>query len=377
MHVGLDAHKKNTVGYVVYPDGKREGPFVVPTTRQALEHLAKKMSKGKMLVEASTSGKAVVRCLRGCGIDATLVHPNALMLTLRRNKNDKEDALHLALVGQIGAATEAYLPTEYEDHLRCLTRRRYDIVKRMTSLKNQAHAVLARNLVKQPPGKLPRESTRRRWERAEGLPEKERSVLRGLLREMAFLNGEHEELTLQLYTETKKDPIIARLMTLPGMDVQNAATIRGEYGDFTRFHSGKHAASYAGITPPNWQSGDKEMHGRITKRGSPFLRHALVEIAHHLRRYPGAAKRAYTKLQTRIGVRKALVATARRIATILWAMVTKERDYADQDAKLTELKSWRHRHVNRLLETDRRDEALQILNSHDPRRDRERGRWSA
>ena len=375
MHVGLDAHKKKTVGFVVHHDGSREGPFVMQTTREGLERFAKKHPDGKVLVEASTSGKAVVRFLREQGLDATLVHPDALLLTLRRHKNDEEDAMHLALVAQLGAAKASYLPTPYEEALRCLTRRRYDLVTRITALRNEAHAVLARNLVPAPMGKMTTESTRRRWERIEGLPEAEQFILRGILREMNALIAERDNIRLELYALTKNDETIRRLLTLPGMDVVNAATVRGEYGDLSRFASGKKAASYAGLTPPNWQSGEKELHGRITKKGSPFLRHALVETAHQIRRYPGPLKTSFARLQARIGVRKALVALARRLATIVWSMTTKEKDYAHPDNELTHVKQWRLDAIARLLDQDRRDEALKILNSHDLKREIARGRW--
>lgn len=198
MHVGLDAHKKNTVGFVVHADGKREGPFVLPTTRESIAKIATDWKGGEVLVEASTTGKGVVRLLRELGVHAKLVHPNALMMTLRRAKNDEADALHLAVVGQVGAAHEAYLATPYEDALRGLTRRRYDVKNRMTTL-NCAHAVLARNLVQAPPGRLARESARRRWASAPGLPDNERYILQGMLREIAYLENEHNELKLRIH----------------------------------------------------------------------------------------------------------------------------------------------------------------------------------
>lgn len=304
MHIGLDAHKKQTVGFVVHADGKREGPFVLPTTRENVAKLAPTWRGGEVLVEASTTGKGVVRLLRELGIRAKMVHPNALMMTLRRKKNDEEDALHLAVVGQVGAAHEAYLATPYEDHLRGLTRRRYDVKNRMTTLNCQAHALLARNLVQPPPGRISRESGRRRWASVLGLPDHERYILQGILREVAYLEKEHDELRLRIHETTKDDEIVELLLTIPGIDVVNAATIRGEYGDMTRFPTGKHAASYAGIVPPNWQSGDKELHGRITKKGSAYLRHALVEAAHQIARYDTPLKKFLTRLQGRVGRRR-------------------------------------------------------------------------
>lgn len=152
----------------------------------------------------------------------------------------------------------------------------------------------------------------------------------------------------------------------------NAATIRGEYGDMTRFPSGKHAASYAGIVPPNWQSGDKELHGRITKKGSAYLRHALVEAAHQVKRYDSPLKRFLTRLQGRVGKKKAITATARKLATLVWAMITRGNPFADEVERLTGLKRWRRDNIRTLLEKGDRSEATRVMNSHNAKRDYER-----
>lgn len=321
------------------------------------------------MVEASTSGKGVVRLLREENVDAILVHPDALMLTLRKNKNDQADAVHLAVVGQVGAAHEAYLPTSYEDALRTLTRKRYDLTERRTSLICQAHAVLARNLVKPPTDSPSSKLARKKWLEVE-LPASERIVLSSTLREMEFVENEISEIKLEVQRATRDDQIIRRLLTIPGMDVANAATLRGEFGDMTRFPSGKHAASYAGIVPPNWQSGEKEMHGHITKKGSPYLRHALIETVHQTTRYDSKLRNWYLQLEERIGTRKAMVAAARKLCHIAWAMTTKGTSYESEDKDLTDVKHWRHNRINELLDDGEEDRAKRLLNTHDARRAR-------
>jgi hypothetical protein len=161
------------------------------------------------------------------------------------------------------------------------------------------------------------------------------------------------------------------------MNVVNAATIRGEFGDMKRFPSGKEAASYAGIVPPNYQSGEKETHGHVTNKGSPYLRHALVETVHQTRRYPSQLRDWFVRLEAKIGTRKALVATGRKLAHVVWAMTTKETNYKDEDPSLTDLKTWRHDRINELVETGERDEAKRLLRSHHARQDMARHRRAA
>ncbi|MGQ0536786.1 MAG: IS110 family transposase [Methanobacteriota archaeon] len=375
MHVGLDAHKKQSVGFVVFPDGKREGPFRFGTTKENLAIMAKRWTCGRVLVEASTTGKGVVRFLRGLGVEAVLVHPDALMMTLRKKKTDEEDAQHIALVGQIGAAHEAYVPTEYEETLRTLGRRRRDMTLRLTELQVKAKAALQRNLVEAPAGRLTSEPCRRRWERLEEIPAAEKVALGGILREIAFLVGEVEAIKLEILKATDGDERIRRLLSIPGVDVMNAAMFLGEFGEMTRFPTPKHAASYAGLTPARWQSAETVIPGRITKRGSPHLRHALLEAAHQATRYPGPVQATYRRLRGRIGTNKTLVACARKLSHVVWAMLTKGVDYATANEDLTDLKRWRHRTISGLIAAGDITNARGLLNHHDPRK--ARARWRA
>lgn len=372
MHVGLDAHKKTTTAFVVREDGKREGPFTLKTTRDGLERLAKKIGTGRMYVEASTTGKAVVRTLRELNVDAVLVNPDALLIALKRTKTDNSDAEHIAMAARMGAIKECYLPTEYEESLRCLTRRRSDIVGRLTALKKNAYAVLARNLVEPPTATLKTETSRRRWERAEGLPASERTILSGIMRETSFLQDELDAITLQIAQATSKDEDVRRLLTIPGVSIVTAAIFRAEYGEMSRFPSGKHAASYAGITPRNWQSGETQTSGSITRKGSPYLRAALVEAAHSVLRFPGEIKKKYAKHAKRLGGKKAIVAAGRRLATVVWAMLTKKRDYNAARTSLTDSKIWKHQTVALLLDTSQDEDARKLLNTHDIRKEARR-----
>jgi transposase len=75
-----------------------------------------------------------------------------------------------------------------------------------------------------------------------------------------------------------------RLETIPGVGPIVAATIVAVFSDVTRFPSAKHAATYAGLVPATYHSGDREAYGAITKRGADEVRAMLCEAAHHASR---------------------------------------------------------------------------------------------
>ena len=99
-----------------------------------------------------------------------------------------------------------------------------------------------------------------------------------------------------------------------------------------RFADAKHAASYAGLVPATYHSGDREAYGRITKRGSGELRAMLCEAAHHASRPTHPLHPYFAILCAKRGYKMATIAVAHRLARITFAML---RDGTDFDvAKL-------------------------------------------
>ena len=66
-------------------------------------------------------------------------------------------------------------------------------------------------------------------------------------------------------------------MTIPGISFYSALMIKSEIGDILRFANANKLCSYAGLIPSTYASADKVRHGRITKRGSKWLRKTLVD----------------------------------------------------------------------------------------------------
>ena len=83
------------------------------------------------------------------------------------------------------------------------------------------------------------------------------------------------------------------------------------------------------MNPSVRQSGDgPAYHGRITKRGRSNARHLLVEAAWQAVRAPGPLKAFYERVRARRGNHIAAVAVARKLAILVWHMLTKQEDYA-------------------------------------------------
>ena len=120
-----------------------------------------------------------------------------------------------------------------------------------------------------------------------------------------------------------------RLMTLSGVHVTVAMGLLAAIGDITRFASPEKLVSYLGLNPSVRQSGNRPaQHGQISKQGRSHARAMLVKAAWAAARAPGPLRAFFLRIQARRGKQVAAVATARKLAVLVWHLLTKEEDYA-------------------------------------------------
>lgn len=163
-----------------------------------------------------------------------------------------------------------------------------------TRIKNQVHAVLARNLCPTPPVSDLFGKKGRHWLSCQDLPADEAASVAALLRQLDFHAGELALVDRELAIEALSDPVVARLMTIPGIDAIAGISIVAAVGDFTRFSDPDKLVSYLGLNPRVRQSGNSApVHGRIAKTGRAHTRGVLVEAAWSAVRAPGPLRAFY------------------------------------------------------------------------------------
>ena len=114
----------------------------------------------------------------------------------------------------------------------------------------------------------------------------------------------------------------------PGVDMVVASGVAAAIGDVRRFPDPTKLVSYLGLNPNVRQSGEgPAYHGRITKQGRSQARGMLVEAAWAVARPPGPLRAFFQRIASRRGKHVAAVATARKLAMIIWHMLTKSTYY--------------------------------------------------
>jgi transposase len=124
------------------------------------------------------------------------------------------------------------------------------------------------------------------------------------------------------------EAMLQRLETIVGIKRRLAEVILAEIGmQMSRFPSARHLASWAGMCPGNHESAGKRSSGR-TRKGSPWLRTALVEAAHAASRSKGTYLSAqYHRLAVRRGAKKAAVALGHTLLVIIYHVLSEDTDY--------------------------------------------------
>ena len=168
-----------------------------------------------------------------------------------------------------------------------------------------------------------------RWLANRTLPADEWRSVDALVRQLDFHGDELAEVERDIAIEAIDDPVVARLMTVPGIDVTVAIAIVAAVGDFSRFDDPDRLVSYLGLNPRVRQSGNgPAVHGRITKAGPAQARGMLVEAAFSASRAPGPLRAFYRRVKERRGFQVATVAIARKMTVLCWHLVTRGEDYA-------------------------------------------------
>ena len=135
------------------------------------------------------------------------------------------------------------------------------------------------------------------------------------------------------------DPRALRLMTIPGVSSVVSSTVLASIGDISRFPTPEKLSSYFGLTPKIRQSGDRPArHGRISKQGNTAARKMLVEAAWSAKTAAGPLRAFFVRVHKKRGAQAAAVATARKLAVMIWHVLASESEYAFARPAFTAMK---------------------------------------
>jgi len=327
-YFGLDVHKSYCEGAELLPDNTIRR-FRFPNERKEWKRFAKELDGNcKVALEATGNAAMIYDILTRRGAQVAVVNPiRTRAIAEARIKTDKVDAEILVRLLAADFVCTCWIGSREERELRTLLRHRAALKKQVVGVKNRIHAVLARHAITVPVSDLFGVRGRQFLQELTELPEAEKIVLASNLKVLEALEAEIAAVEKELSSRAISLPGVEILLGIPGIDVLAALTILAEIGDIKRFASAKKLASFSGLVPSVHQSGKTRYTGHITKAGRSMLRWILIQVAQKAVGQPGALRDFYLRLKKRKGHKIAIVAAARKLLTIIWAMLTKNTEY--------------------------------------------------
>jgi transposase len=328
IKLGIDVHQHCYV--VVMQNGhatpKPPQRFVPPAF---LHWVAKLRSQGHevhAVYEACGFGFGLYRELTKLGVQCVVCCPQKLDEGNKRVKTDGLDARALCLKlerwvqGNKDALAVVRVPGEEEERIRTIHRQREQLIKARKQLEAQGRSLMVNfGIEAASHWWKPRLFARLKKELPAWLIER----LEVSQPVIALLDEQIKTLTAQLQGS-------ASTAVPKGMGALTSVVIEREIGDWRRFKNRRQIASYTGLCPSEYSTGNHRVQGCVTKHGNPRLRSNLVELAWRLVRfqpnYPPVAKWRQVlckgALATGAARKKAIAAVARQLAVDLWRLNT-------------------------------------------------------
>ena len=247
-----------------------------------------------------------------------------------KRKTDRDDALKLARLSAMDQLPLVKLPSRRMRQWRSLIGYRHKLIGRRSAIKNDIRAILDREGLTMPGGK-------KGWTQksiaalglmahpigqtsAEDLWRGQLHVELQALEQIQVLIDQVEQ---KLEALAKQDKRVRQLRTIPGVGPRLAEMVVATIDDPKRFANGKQVGAYAGLVPRQYESGTMKRQGKITGQGNKLLRALLVEVSWLVRRYNGYLREVFARVCRGSKTRRkiAVVATARRLLVICWAML--------------------------------------------------------
>lgn len=294
----------------------------VPTTRERLTQAFAAAGAMRILLETGTESEWVAQALEAAGHEVIVADPNYAPMygELRRKvKTDRRDVAALAEANRRGWYRPAHRTTAVQRETKQILRSRRLLVQ----MRSGAVSLL-RSLLRQSGYRLASGSCETVPTRVARLTVSAELALTlaPLARQITALTTEIHALDGRLQVRTAPDPVVARLRSVPGVGLIVATTYRAFIDRCERFDHAGQVSAAIGLVPREDSSAERRHRGHITKAGPRELRSLLIQAAWVCWRHPGsAALRAWVDaLAARRGRRIAVVALARRLSRILFAL---------------------------------------------------------
>lgn len=329
-HGAIDLHKKESQVRIVTHEGEVLDRRIA-TRREAFTALFGPRAPMRVLLEASTESEWVACHLESLGHEVIVADPNYAPMyggRSRRMKTDLRDVAALTLACAQGIYRPVHRRTAARRAIQAQLRVRDELVETRGRAISLVRALTRAEGLRLRSGSA--ETFVRRLTTLELSPSLAVTVV-AMCQVVERLNEELDHVNTRVAGLANRDETVRRLMTFPTIGPITATAFVAALDDVTRFAHAGQVASYLGLVPQEYSSGDDVRRGHIVRSAHPRVQALLVQAAWRIwisKHEATAHLRTWAQLLgRRRGTRIAIVALARRVARILFAMWRDELPY--------------------------------------------------
>jgi transposase len=347
LYLGIDQHARQITISLRAEDGDVLQARQVSTQPEKVHAFFEQLTRDRL-----PEGEAFVAVLEVCGFNDWLIrllreyHCHKVILIQpedrKKCKTDRRDAAALSellwvnrdrlLLGKpVRGLRQVDIATGTDQENRRLTTLRQEAGQARTRLVNKVRHILRRhNLQWQMPTKRFPTKAASAWLKQLVLPEIDRLEMNHLLADLEQVKQRVKELEQVSAQRCGVSAEAVLLSSMPGVSYFTATSLACRIGRVERFPRSRSLANYWGLTPGCRNSGENTQRlGNITKAGSGMARWLLAQVTHKVLRKDARLREWYKRIRRRRGSTIARVAVMRKLATIIWHMLSKRKTYAE------------------------------------------------
>ena len=344
-YAGLDISMKETAVCVIDEAGKIIYESMEITDPSAIKRALEESKVDLKIVglETGSISRWLALKLEKEGFNIVVIDARLMsgVLKVNINKNDKNDARGIADAIRGGIFKKIHLKSDENCQLRTLLNSRKTIVDERTKM-----LVTIRGHLKSEGFRLESLSSKNIESKLSPILEKCSELLSvslsSLMRIIVCLHKEISNLDRIIEEFNKDREDVKLLQTIPGVGPIVSVAFLAEIDDLSRFPDGRTAAAYLGLTPRQYASGDTCVMGRISKHGNSETRSLLYQAGLLIltRCSKWSKLKAWgMRIQKKSGTKKAAVAIARKLATIMFQMLITRKEFIYGEPRKIKMKN--------------------------------------
>jgi transposase len=347
LYLGIDQHARQITISLRDDNGDVLQSRQVSTEPKKIDAFFQRLTRERL-----RNGESFVAVLEVCGFNDWLIrmlrdyrcHKVILIQPddRKRRKTDRRDAAGLSELLWVNRARllqgkpvrglrQVDIASTTDQQNRRLTTLRKEAGQSRTRIVNKIRHMLRRhNLQWEMPTKRLPTLAAIAWLKQVVLPEIDRLEMNQLLTDLEHVQQRLKELEGVIAKRSGASKEAAIITTMPGISHFTATALACRVGRVERFPRAHSLANYWGLTPGCRNSGENNQRlGSITKAGSSMARWLLAQVTHKVLRKDARLREWFKRIKRRRGATIARVAVMRKLATIIWHMLSKQMTFAE------------------------------------------------